>query len=103
MDGCLCFSTKTTSITDTLSRSSQGATCYLNSLLQAMYLTHELRDNLFRMTDEELNTAGTRSADSFSGKGYEIECIYLYSECTIDQEMQLHICMPPTCLYSLRP
>jgi len=33
---------------------NQGATCYLNSLLQALYLTPEIRQGLYDLTDDEL-------------------------------------------------
>eukprot|EP01035_Chromulina_nebulosa_P064927 gene64927-88816_t len=33
---------------------NQGATCYLNSLIQAMYMTPELRNGLFQIDPDEL-------------------------------------------------
>lgn len=33
---------------------NQGATCYLNSLLQSMYMTPELRHGLFKINPTEL-------------------------------------------------
>eukprot|EP00467_Chlorarachnion_reptans_P025390 CAMPEP_0114531470 /NCGR_PEP_ID=MMETSP0109-20121206/26081_1 /TAXON_ID=29199 /ORGANISM="Chlorarachnion reptans, Strain CCCM449" /LENGTH=1498 /DNA_ID=CAMNT_0001714333 /DNA_START=115 /DNA_END=4611 /DNA_ORIENTATION=+ len=33
---------------------NQGATCYLNSLIQTMYMTPKLREALYSLTDEEL-------------------------------------------------
>ncbi|CAE1293695.1 USP40 [Acanthosepion pharaonis] len=33
---------------------NQGATCYLNSLLQTLFLTPEFRENLFQLTEKEL-------------------------------------------------
>jgi len=35
---------------------NQGATCYLNSLLQALYFTFEFRYGLYEMTEEELGS-----------------------------------------------
>eukprot|EP01028_Stygiella_incarcerata_P002254 TRINITY_DN1418_c0_g4_i1.p1 TRINITY_DN1418_c0_g4~~TRINITY_DN1418_c0_g4_i1.p1 ORF type:complete len:270 (-),score=87.19 TRINITY_DN1418_c0_g4_i1:22-831(-) len=32
---------------------NQGATCYLNSLVQTLFMTPDLRDGLFRLTQEE--------------------------------------------------
>jgi ubiquitin C-terminal hydrolase len=33
---------------------NQGSTCYLNSLLQALFLTHKFRNRLYALTDDEL-------------------------------------------------
>ena len=34
----------------------QGATCYLNSLLQSLFFTPELRDGIYALTADELGT-----------------------------------------------
>jgi hypothetical protein len=41
-----------------------GATCYLNSLLQAMYLTPELRSAIYAVPDEFLASAANYAAPS---------------------------------------
>ena len=41
---------------------NQGATCYLNSLIQAMYMTPELRFGLFNVDPKEL---GVQSLDDY--------------------------------------
>ena len=35
---------------------NQGATCYLNSLIQTLYLTPEFRDSLFNLGRDELGS-----------------------------------------------
>ena len=39
---------------------NQGATCYLNSLIQVMYMTPELRDGLYKVDPLELGVAHVR-------------------------------------------
>ncbi|XP_061179949.1 ubiquitin carboxyl-terminal hydrolase 40-like isoform X2 [Saccostrea echinata] len=42
--------------------SNQGATCYLNSLLQTLFFTTEFRDALFSLGEEELGSLAKRSS-----------------------------------------
>ena len=42
---------------------NQGTTCYLNSLLQTMFLTHELRWGLYSLSEEELGAEILREQD----------------------------------------
>ena len=40
--------------TNLMGLNNQGATCYLNALLQSMFMTPELRNAIFRMDPNEL-------------------------------------------------
>jgi len=42
---------------------NQGTTCYLNSLLQTMYMSHELRAKLYALSDDELGADELRQLD----------------------------------------
>ena len=44
---------------------NQGATCYLNSLIQAMYMTPELRFGLYSVNPTELGADIVRSSPAF--------------------------------------
>ena len=42
---------------------NQGATCYLNSLLQSLYMTPELREGIYCLTADQLGTAQMEEAE----------------------------------------
>ena len=43
---------------------NQGATCYLNALLQSLYFTPELREGIYKLTEDELGIKDIPEADS---------------------------------------
>ncbi len=45
---------------------NQGATCYLNSLLQTLYMTPEFRASLFSISGEDLNAISNSNSNSNS-------------------------------------
>ncbi|ETO30867.1 hypothetical protein RFI_06250 [Reticulomyxa filosa] len=47
---------------------NQGATCYLNSLLQSMYFTPELREGLYSLSDEELGVQYLQETEELENK-----------------------------------
>lgn len=47
----------------------RGATCYLNSLVQMMFMTPELRDGLFRLNPKDLGVQWVRTTATLDGVG----------------------------------
>ena len=43
---------------------NQGATCYLNALLQSLYFTPELREGIYKLTEDELGIKDLPEADT---------------------------------------
>ena len=50
---------------------NQGATCYLNSLIQTLFLTSEFRDCLFNLGPEEL---GSINGDKGPNSNVQVTC-----------------------------
>ncbi|RNA39982.1 ubiquitin carboxyl-terminal hydrolase 40 [Brachionus plicatilis] len=66
---------------------NQGATCYLNSLLQTLLLTKEFRENLFSLSDVELGLAPSKNGQQAKLRVIPVELQRLFSQLLfLDQE-----------------
>jgi len=91
---------------------NQGATCYLNSLLQCMYMTPELRAGLYALSDEELGVqfleppaapaADGKDQPSAATAADEVEIspsqISKYTDMGFEEHVVLHALRQVSCL-----
>jgi len=68
-----CYDSK--AATDMVGIANQGATCYMNSLLQTLYFTGKLRDGVFKMPTISDDFGSEESEEAAAGAGPIVEAV----------------------------